>query len=142
MFPGFKEIGERLGPFDVTLIESGAYDAMWSDVHLGPEQAVAAHRLVRGKVMMPVHWASFDLAMHNWTEPAERVLAAARATDITLAVPRPGGSFEPKRSPAAARWWPDLPWQRGDEAPVLSSGLEGAAIQAATGLEERLEGAY
>lgn len=40
MFPGFAEIGERLGPFDLTLMESGAYDALWPDVHLGPEQAV------------------------------------------------------------------------------------------------------
>ncbi|HYW51609.1 MAG TPA: MBL fold metallo-hydrolase, partial [Gemmatimonadaceae bacterium] len=55
----FLEIGRRLGPFDLTMIESGAYDALWADVHLGPEQAVLAHRLVRGDVMLPVHWGLF-----------------------------------------------------------------------------------
>lgn len=65
MFPGFREIGERFGPFDVTLIEAGAYNQRWADVHLGPEQAVLAHRLVRGKLLIPVHWGLFDLALHG-----------------------------------------------------------------------------
>jgi hypothetical protein len=33
----------------------GAYDALWADVHLGPEQAIEAHGLVRGGVVIPVH---------------------------------------------------------------------------------------
>ena len=74
----FDDIGRRLGPFDLTMIESGAYSALWADVHLGPEQAVLAHQLVRGDVMLPVHWGLFDLALHGWTEPVERVLAAAQ----------------------------------------------------------------
>ena len=53
------EIGARLGPFDVTLMESGAYNQLWADVHLGPEQAVIAHRMVGGNVMIPVHWGLF-----------------------------------------------------------------------------------
>ena len=79
MFPGFQAIGERLGPFDLTLIEAGAYDRAWPDWHLGPEQAVRAHALVGGGVLLPIHWGLFDLAAHGWTEPIERVLAAARA---------------------------------------------------------------
>lgn len=67
MHPGFKQIGDRLGPFDLTLMEVGAYNQMWVDVHMGPEQAVQAHRDLRGKVMMPVHWGTFDLALHAWT---------------------------------------------------------------------------
>ncbi|WP_424521163.1 MBL fold metallo-hydrolase, partial [Rubrivirga sp.] len=75
--PDFLEVGRRLGPFDMTFIESGAYNDAWADLHLGPEQAVAAHRMVRGELMVPVHWGLFDLALHGWTEPAERVRAAA-----------------------------------------------------------------
>ena len=71
LHPQFAEIGARLGPFDVTLMESGAYNQLWADVHLGPEQAVIAHRMVGGNVMIPVHWGLFDLALHGWTEPAE-----------------------------------------------------------------------
>ena len=123
MFPGFTEIGQRLGPFDLTMIEVGAYNAMWPDVHIGPEQAIEAHRMVRGKRMLPVHWGTFDLADHNWTEPAERVIAAAEKADVEVVIPKPGQSFEPDLSPKIARWWPELPWQTAEQAPVISTGL-------------------
>ena len=120
----FAEIGARLGPFDLTMIEVGAYDALWPDVHIGPEQAVAAHRLVRGDVLLPVHWGLFDLALHGWTEPIERVLAAAAREGVRVATPRPGGMVEPAALAPVERWWPALPWRTVDEAPVWSSGLD------------------
>lgn len=123
MFEGFRQIGERLGPFDATMIESGAYDAMWADVHLGPEQAVAAHRAVRGNVLFPVHWGTFDLALHTWVEPMERVLAAGRSQNVTVVSPKPGQSIDPFAPPTAQRWWPKVPWKTAAEAPVVSSGL-------------------
>ena len=123
MFPGFSEIGRRLGPFDAAMIEVGAYNARWADVHLGPEQAVDAHRMVGGKVMIPVHWGTFDLALHAWTEPIERVLAAAATRGVMVATPMAGQSVEPTRTLETKRWWPDLPWKRASEAPLVSSGL-------------------
>ncbi len=126
MHPDFAEIGRRLGPFDVTLMESGAYSAAWADVHMGPEQAVAAHLAVRGRVLMPVHWGTFNLALHGWTEPVERLLAAAAPHDIPVVVPKPGGWFEPDAPPALVRWWPALEWERAAEAPVVSTGLTAA----------------
>jgi L-ascorbate metabolism protein UlaG (beta-lactamase superfamily) len=126
MFEGFAQIGERLGPFDATLIEVGAYDAMWADVHLGPEQAVQAHRSVRGGVLFPVHWGTFDLALHSWVEPAERVLAAAALEDVRVVTPRPGESIDPLAPPTPARWWPEVPWKTAAQTPVVSSGLGGA----------------
>jgi L-ascorbate metabolism protein UlaG (beta-lactamase superfamily) len=131
MFPGFAEIGERFGPFDVTLIEAGAYDARWADVHLGPEQAVLAHQLVKGQLLIPVHWGLFDLALHGWTEPVERVLRAARAHDVRVVTPAPGGSVEPGAlapGVSAQRWWPDVPWKTALEAPCVSSGLDDALL--------------
>lgn len=130
MFPGLLEIGARLGPFDATMIESGGYSRHWADVHLGPEQAVQAHRMLQGKVMVPVHWSLFDLAMHGWTEPIERVLAAARTLDIRVATPRLGESFEPTGRLPSERWWPDLPWDTASDAPIVSSGL-GSPIETA-----------
>lgn len=120
--PSFAEIGRRYGPFDLTLIESGAYNAAWADVHLGPEQAIAVHRMVRGRVMMPVHWAMFDLSVHGWTEPAERVRAAAERLGIPVAFPRPGESVTPEAY-RTQPWWPDLPWKTAAESPAISSGL-------------------
>lgn len=119
MFPGLAEIGHRLGPFDFTLIEAGAYGAAWPDWHLGPEQAVRAHEMVQGRVMMPIHWGLFDLAAHGWTEPVERVLAAG--TGLRIAVPRPGESFEPTEALPQARWWPRLPWKTALESPIVAT---------------------
>ncbi len=118
-----REIGERLGPFDLTMIEVGAYDALWADVHLGPEQAVLAHQLVRGDVMLPVHWGLFDLALHGWTEPIERVMVAADRAGVRVATPRPGERVEPASLGAQARWWPAIPWRPLEQAPVWSSGV-------------------
>jgi L-ascorbate metabolism protein UlaG (beta-lactamase superfamily) len=123
MFEGFAEIGARLGPFDATMIEVGAYDAMWADVHLGPEQAVDAHRAVRGGVLFPVHWGTFDLALHTWIEPGERVLEAARRAEVRVVLPKPGQSIDPLAPPSPERWWPKVPWKTAAEAPVVSSGL-------------------
>jgi len=126
MFPGLADIGQRLGPFDLTMIEAGAYGQAWPDWHLGPEQAVQAHVMVQGKVLMPVHWGLFDLAAHGWTEPIERVLVAARASGATVVVPRPGESLEPGTAPGSVRWWPALPWKTEAEAPIraTSNGLK------------------
>jgi L-ascorbate metabolism protein UlaG (beta-lactamase superfamily) len=123
LFPAMKDIGARLGPFDVTMIETGQYHRSWPDWHIGPEQAVLAHQLVRGRVMMPVHWALFTLAYHGWTEPAERVLAAASNSSVTVVVPKPGESIEPAVLPAPTRWWPSVPWDSAAQSPIVSSQM-------------------
>ena len=116
-----REIGRRLGPFDLTMIEVGAYHRSWPDWHIGPEQALRAHRMVRGRVFLPIHWGLFDLAMHGWTEPVERVLVEARRTDTTVLTPRPGQSVEPSRPPPRERWWPRVPWQTAAQHPIRST---------------------
>ncbi|MFK7844743.1 MAG: MBL fold metallo-hydrolase [Rhodothermales bacterium] len=123
MFPGFKDIGDRLGPFDITMMETGAYNSDWPDVHMGPEQAVKAHQMVRGDIMLPVHWGTFALAFHGWTEPAERVLAAAAEVGVSVATPNPGESISVAASRVDNRWWPALPWKTAAETPIVSTGL-------------------
>ena len=123
MFPQLADIGRRFGPFDATMIEVGAYSADWPDVHLGPEQAVQAHLQLRGAVMFPIHWGTFDLALHPWTEPVERTRRAAMAQSVTLVTPRPGQSIEPAFISAQIQWWPDLPWSTAQQMPIVSTGL-------------------
>jgi L-ascorbate metabolism protein UlaG (beta-lactamase superfamily) len=125
LFPGITEIGERLGPFDVTLIDAGEYSRYWPDWHIGPEQAVLAHRLVRGRVLIPVHWGLFSLAYHAWTEPVVRVLSAAEISGVTVAVPKPGQSIEPIVYQPKVPWWPVLPGKTAEEDPVISSRTAG-----------------
>jgi L-ascorbate metabolism protein UlaG (beta-lactamase superfamily) len=121
LFPALRDIGERLGPFDVTLIEAGQYNRAWPDWHIGPEQAVKANQLVRGKALLPVHWALLALAFHGWTEPVERSLVAAEKRSQHLLTPRPGEPFEPTSEPRFERWWPRLPWQTAEQHPIVSS---------------------
>lgn len=103
-FAGFADIGTAHGPFDLTLIKIGAYGETWPDIHLTPEQAVDAHARLRGKLLLPMHWGTFNLAFHAWDEPAERVVVAA-AAGTRLIVPRPGESIEPATAPPVDPWW-------------------------------------
>ncbi|MER6960658.1 MBL fold metallo-hydrolase [Streptomyces sp. NPDC000618] len=110
-FEGFKEIGADHGPFDATMIQIGAYSDFWPDIHMTPEEGMRAHLDLQGGtggVMMPIHWATFNLATHAWAEPGEGTLAAAGAVGARVALPRPGEPFEP-----AAETVPGEPWWRG-----------------------------
>ncbi len=123
LFPAMRRIGEELGPFDLTMIEVGQYHQAWPDWHIGPEQAVRAHQIVRGKVMLPVHWAKLALAYHAWTEPIERALAEGHARNVILVAPKPGQSFDPTAPPPVEPWWPTLPTKTGAQDPVRSTQL-------------------
>jgi L-ascorbate metabolism protein UlaG (beta-lactamase superfamily) len=105
---GFKTIGERFGPFDVTMLETGAYDAQWPDVHMQPEQTLQAHRDLRGRWLMPVHNGTFDLAMHAWHEPFDRIHALAEAGGVALATPAMGERLSLQQPQAGRRWWLEL----------------------------------
>lgn len=121
MFPAMREIGERFGPFDLTMIEVGQYHSSWPDWHVGPEQAVVAHQMLNGRVMFPMHWGLFSLAYHGWTEPAERVLRAADSAHVTLVTPKPGESIEPLQTHGITPWWPAIPWQTAADHPIVST---------------------
>lgn len=107
LFPGFTEIGKKFGPFDVTLIKIGAYDRMWPDVHLDPEQAVDAHLALKGDLFLPIHWGTFNLAFHDWSEPADRLQKEGIDKSIRFAIPRPGQMVTLTDPPKVERWWED-----------------------------------
>ncbi|WP_329073303.1 MBL fold metallo-hydrolase [Amycolatopsis sp. NBC_01480] len=107
-FDGFAKIGEEHGPFDAALIQIGAYAPHWPDIHMTPEEGVAAHIDVRGGLLVPVHWATFSLAMHPWAEPADRVWREAKANDLALAVPKPGERLDVANPPSVDGWWQTL----------------------------------
>ena len=108
----FADVGDDHGPFDLTLMPVGAYHPGWPDIHMNPEEAIRAHRDLtdagRG-VFVPIHWATFRLAPHPWSEPIERMLTAARAENVTAAVPRPGErvgtDLETTPDPELDPWW-------------------------------------
>jgi L-ascorbate metabolism protein UlaG (beta-lactamase superfamily) len=105
------EIARREGPFDVGLFEIGQFNHAWGDIHLGPEGALEAHARLGAKVLIPIHWSTFVLAYHDWSEPAETLVKLAGARGVNLLTPRLGEAIEPVTVPApvTTAWWRALP---------------------------------
>ncbi|MBJ9978494.1 MBL fold metallo-hydrolase [Pseudomonas sp. S75] len=108
-FEGFRAIGERHGPFDLTLMETGAYNLAWPNVHMQPEQSLQAHLDLRGRWMLPIHNGTFDLAMHSWQEPFERIQALAATAGVALSTPRMGERVSLEAPHPGQAWWRDRP---------------------------------
>lgn len=86
----FKKIGDKFGPFDLSILKVGAYgpSSSWMDIHMDPEQAVQAHKAIQARRMLPVHWATFNMGFHDWDEPIKRTIRAANEANIDMATPR------------------------------------------------------
>ncbi|MFH0784901.1 MAG: MBL fold metallo-hydrolase [Pseudomonadota bacterium] len=104
-FPGFKKIGEKYGPFDMTFLECGAYNERWSNVHMFPEQTVAAHLDLTGKILQPLHWATFNLSFHPWYEPMERLTSAAAKAGVRISTPIIGELVDFHNLSEPGSWW-------------------------------------
>ncbi|MFZ6690461.1 MBL fold metallo-hydrolase [Undibacterium sp. SXout20W] len=104
-FKGFKEIGERLGPFDLTLMETGAYNKLWPDVHMQPEETLQAHLDLQGKYLLPIHNGTFDLSLHAWYEPFERIVELAQRHGVKISTPQMGEAVDIAEPQAGKHWW-------------------------------------
>lgn len=100
----FSEVGEKYGPFDVTFIKIGAYSEMWAEYHLNPEEAVRVHIMLKGNQLVPIHWGTFDLGLHHWQEPIERLIAAAEKNKISLLTSKIGETVIPSEHENSF-WW-------------------------------------
>ena len=106
--PAFADLGRAYGPFDLTVLPIGAYSERWPLIHMNPEEAVQAHRDLAGDhpaLLMPIHWATFNLGFHPWVEPVQRLRAAAQAAGVRIAVPRPGERLDATAPPPPTDWW-------------------------------------
>ena len=103
----FKNIGERLGPFDVTFLKIGAYNdkGTWRELHMTPEEAGRQHLDLGGQILVPLHWATFDLALHPWYEPIERLIDFSEQESVTLITPEVGKIINLRDKPNTDNWW-------------------------------------
>ena len=108
LWPGFEAIRAEYGPFDLIMLEVGAFNELWKDIHLGPDGAFEAFQRLGGGVFMPIHWGLFDLALHAWTQPIQRVLELAAEHGVQLFSPEPGLPTEFKLADLPVSDW----WQR------------------------------
>ena len=106
---GFAEIGAAYGPFDLTMLEIGAFNELWKDIHMGPDGAARAYAALGGPkragLLMPIHWGLFDLALHGWRQPIERLTEIAVAHGWPMFAPEPGMPTE--IAPVHSDWWQD-----------------------------------
>src|SRR5262245_42959470 len=101
----YSQIRERLGPFDLVMLEVGGRHPAWGDMHLGPENALEALALLGGGPFLPVHWGTFSLATHAWDQPAETLLELGPKKDARLVMPRLGEPVEPAHAEGVQPWW-------------------------------------
>jgi len=107
--PEFSQVHERFASFDAVMLEIGAWHPSWGDIHLGPENALRAFEMLGGGTLVPVHWGTFDLALHPWDEPAETLVTLADAQGQRVLTPRLGCPFEPALTERLPAWWRDVP---------------------------------
>ena len=107
-FSGFKEIGERYGPFDIAMVETGAYNALWSDIHMMPAESLQAHIDLKANWMMPIHNGTFDLALHDWYTPFDEISALADQAGVKLLTPQFGEAVTLDNIQETQRWWEAL----------------------------------
>ncbi|HET9933233.1 MAG TPA: MBL fold metallo-hydrolase [Polyangiaceae bacterium] len=120
----YESIAARLGPFDLVMLEVGAFHPAWGDIHLGPEHALDACKLLSSKRFLPIHWGTFNLALHAWDEPAETLLARAPAHGVDLVMPRIGEAIEPARYESPTPWWRAIAALEKRAAPQLQAPAE------------------
>ena len=104
----FRAIGAEHGPFDLTMLEIGAFHEKWGDIHLGPKNALTVFDMLGGGTLLPVHWGTFDLGLHSWNDPGEELLALAAAHGGRTLMPRLGEVFEPTREVVFSPWWREV----------------------------------
>jgi L-ascorbate metabolism protein UlaG (beta-lactamase superfamily) len=101
----YATIRERLGPFDLIMLEVGGLHPAWGDIHLGPDNALQALTLLGGGTFLPIHWGTFALATHDWDQPVEVLLARAPQAGVRLLLPQLGEPVEPSHEHAVRPWW-------------------------------------
>ena len=114
----YASIRERLGPFDLVMLEVGAFHPSWGDIHLGPRNALEALALLGGGAFLPVHWGTFSLALHEWDDPAETLFSLGPRKGAQLVMPRLGEPVEPAQVDAVTPWWRGVDAGESSAAPV------------------------
>jgi L-ascorbate metabolism protein UlaG (beta-lactamase superfamily) len=118
----FASIGRQHGPFDLVMLEVGAFHPSWGSIHLGPENALKVFEMLGGGTLLPVHWGTFNLALHDWDEPAETLLELATAQCARILTPRLGAPFEPEHVEGPSPWWREVVAVPSASCRVLSTG--------------------
>lgn len=101
----FKMIHDKYGSFDLAILECGQYNAYWPYIHMFPEQVVQAAKDLEAKVLLPVHWGKFSLALHDWDDSIRRVVKSAEEQQQKITTPQLGETVVLGESYPDSKWW-------------------------------------
>lgn len=104
----FAQIGHQHGPFDLVLLECGAYNENWSNIHMFPEEVPIAAKDLGASAVMPIHWGKFSLALHHWKDPIDRLSTAMNGSEMHLITPPIGQIMIDADARWSEQWWRDL----------------------------------
>lgn len=124
LMTGFADIGDRFRPFDLVLLEIGAYHPAWANLHLGPANALTALQALGGGPLLPIHWGTFDLSTHRWDQPIEDLTTHGADAGAELLVPRLGEAAEPALARPLERWWEDVAELHGPESGLAAEPVK------------------
>jgi L-ascorbate metabolism protein UlaG (beta-lactamase superfamily) len=83
----------------------GAYNPAWHDIHMDPEEAINAFQQMRATKFFPIHWGTFDLALHSWYEPINDLIELSELNEIPLISLPQGEWFHKDVENNDAFWW-------------------------------------
>ncbi len=107
MTPEFKKISKKYAPFNISFMKIGAYDETWSYIQINPEEAIQIQREIKADVLVPTHWATFDLGLHSWYEPIERLIDASNSKGTKVLTPKVGEIVNLKQY-ENKYWWKEF----------------------------------
>ena len=105
--PATREIGQRMGGFDLAAIALGAYEPRWfmKESHLNPQEALQVMQDVKAKSAIAIHCGTFDGMSDEPLDQPPKDLEIARAASsvrLDFTVLQHGQSW---RKPLRASGW-------------------------------------
>ncbi len=104
-FDEFKKIGEKFGPFDIVMLDSGQYDNDWKYLHLLPDEVIQATIDLKAEHVLPIHICKYVLARHSWHAPLDAVTAEGKKKNVSVITPQIGQTFSLDKDLPEDRWW-------------------------------------
>ncbi len=104
-FEQYQELADRFSPFDFSFLPVGAYFEEWPDIHMDPEEAIKVWKIIKGGAFIPIHWGTFDLGLHSWYDPVQRLIEFTSKQPFPLLTPQPGEWFDPLNYEPELHWW-------------------------------------
>ncbi len=105
----FAEIGEKYGPFDLTILEQGQFNTRWRYIHMMPDEVFKAAHDLKAKRLMPVHNSKFALSVHPWDEPLKKLVENSKVFPIQIITPMIGEPINLKDTTQVfSHWWKNL----------------------------------